>query len=169
MVEEKNAMAKAVPDDIPPCLIRIDKEGTWYHKGAEIIHREIVQLFMENLVLDSNGRYVIEWQGDHCYVEVEDTVFSVVGINCHQRKRGQKADVMLFLNDGAQEELRPESLWVGKGNVLYCRVKEGVFPARFARPAYYQLAAHIEEGEDGFYLPLNDTRYPIPKHEQDGA
>ena len=26
------------------------------------------------------------------------------------------------------------------------RVKEGAFPARFNRPAYYQLVAHVEVG-----------------------
>ena len=36
--------------------------------------------------------------------------------------------------------------------------------ARFTRPAYYQLAAYIqEEPETGdFVLRLNDAAYPIP-------
>jgi hypothetical protein len=48
-------------NDIPPCLIFIDKEGRWYHRGAEMIHREFIRLFYNNIELDSRGRYVIDW------------------------------------------------------------------------------------------------------------
>jgi len=48
------------------------------------------------------------------------------------------------------------SLHTGENNVLYCRVKEGRFTARFSRKSYYQLAEFIEqsENEDNFYINL---------------
>ena len=72
-----------------------------------------------------------------------------------------KVDVMIFLSDDSQEELSPETLHVGSENILYCRVKQGVFPARFTRAAYYQLAEFIIEGDGGFYLPLKGEKHLI--------
>ena len=63
---------------------------------------------------------------------------------------------MLSLSDDSTETLEPAGLRVGKDNVLYCTVKAGRFPARFNRAAYYQLSEYIEEGEDGFYLKLEE-------------
>lgn len=49
-------------NDIPPCDIRIDKEGVWYYKDAEMFRKDIVNLFYQNLKLDELGRYIIELQ-----------------------------------------------------------------------------------------------------------
>jgi hypothetical protein len=57
---------------------------------------------------------------------------------------------------------------VGIENVLYCRVRSGTFPTRFDRPAYYQLAQHIEEMEGGYFLRMNGKKYMIPIKKQDG-
>ncbi|HVO83919.1 MAG TPA: hypothetical protein VMU60_05795, partial [Syntrophobacteria bacterium] len=61
------------------------------------------------------------------------------------------------------EPLDPASLWVGEENVLYCIVKAEGLPARFLRPAYYQLAEFIQEdtARGGFYLPVGGRRYYI--------
>jgi hypothetical protein len=61
------------------------------------------------------------------------------------------------------ETLDPSTLKVGKDNVLYCRIRKGIFPARFSRAAYYRLAQWIEEdaGAGSFYLTLNGNRYTI--------
>jgi hypothetical protein len=59
--------------------------------------------------------------------------------------------------------LFPESLWIGEQNVLYCRVMEDRIPARFLRPAYYQLAEFIHEDKEQnrFYLWLREKRFYI--------
>ena len=61
------------------------------------------------------------------------------------------------------EHLDPATLWVGRRNVLYCRIREGRFPARFSRPAYYQIAEWIRENEETgeFYMELEGNRYEI--------
>ena len=66
--------------DIPPCDIRIDKEGVWYYKGNEIFRDEIVRFFYQNLKKDETGRYLIELDDDRCYLEVEDAPFVVRAI-----------------------------------------------------------------------------------------
>ena len=148
-------------NDIPPCLIYIDKEGRWFHKGTEMIHREFIRLFYQNMELDSKGQYIISLGGDRCYVEVEDTAFVVRRIVFKDEDQDNHARFILFLSDDNQEELFPDTLYIGDKNVLYCTVKNGTFPARFDRPAYYQLARYIKEEDGKYVLPLRREKYFI--------
>ncbi|MBN2124464.1 MAG: DUF1285 domain-containing protein [Deltaproteobacteria bacterium] len=149
-----------MPDkDIPPCMITIDREGRWYYKGAEMIHREFIRLFYENLSRDSLGRYIITWAGEQCVLDVEDTPFVIRKAFLRDESDGPR--FMLLLSDDMEEALLPDTLYVGKENVLYCLVKNRAFPGRFSRPAYYQLAAYLEEEEGRFFLPLNGQRYLV--------
>ena len=153
--EKKNT---TLSDDLPPCAIYIDREGRWFHSGAEMVRREFIREFYRNMELDSRGRYVITWEGKRCRVDVADTAFVVWGVDPVDGR------FVLRLSDDTREALQPETLFVGEQDVLYCRVRNGRFPARFVRPAYYQLAAFLE-GEDGsYYLPVNGERYPIRHH-----
>jgi hypothetical protein len=145
--------------DMPPCFILIDKEGRWFHKGAEMIHRDIVRFFYEHIGVDSLGRYVIRWGDQRCYLDVEDTPFVVHKVRFEED--GGVQEFRLYLSDDTEETLAPETLCVGEGNVLYCTVKQGRFPARFLRPAYYQLADFVREEEGGFLLPLNGEKHFI--------
>jgi len=150
-------------EDIPPCHIHIDKEGRWYHQGAEMIHREFIRLFYQNMVLDSKGRYLINWANERCYVEVEDTAFVVRRVSYEKGNQDRASGIELSLSDDTKEALIPDSLCVGKENILYCKVKSGLFLARFNRAAYYQLAEHIEEDGKNYFLPLHGQRYYIPQ------
>lgn len=140
---------------LPPCLILIDKEGRWFHEGKEMIHREFIRLFYENMELDGQGRYIIQWEGEQCVVDVEDTAFVV------RRVDRDAHGVTLFLSDDTREPLGPDTIHAGKDHVLYCRVKQGRFPARFTRPAYYQLAEQIEEHEGGYAIRLDGTLHVL--------
>ena len=105
-------------DDIPPCLIFIDKEGRWYHQGAEMIRREFIRLFYQNMEIDSEGRYLINWADKRCYVEVEDTAFVVRRISYKEGKQDRGPRIELSLSDDTKEALMPDSLYVGRENVL---------------------------------------------------
>ena len=148
-------------NDIPPCMIYIDKEGKWFHKDREMIHREIIRHFYRHMEMDSEGRCVIRWQGERCYVEVEDTPYVVVRAALEDSDHPGERRIVLSLSDGEHEDLSPATLRVGNENVLYCKVREGSFPARFSRAAYYQIAQYIEEDKGKFYLQLNGRRYAI--------
>jgi hypothetical protein len=149
-------------DNIPPCQIFIDKEGRWFHKGVEMIHQEFINLFYENMSLDSEGRYIITLEGERCYVDVEDTPIVVRKALFKASVQSNRSRIILFLNDETQENLSPDTLYVGIENVLYCSVRGGTFSARFDRPAYYQLAQHIEEIEGSYFLRMNGKKYLIP-------
>ncbi len=146
---------------LPPCLIHIDKEGRWFHKGVEMVRREFVRSFYQQMELDDAGRYIIFWGGKRCYVDVVDTAFVVKRLSYLSEESGKRARLMVSLSDDTEEELIPGTLYQGEENVLYCRAKGGDFPARFNRSAYYQLAAHIEEEGEGFVLPINGRKFKI--------
>lgn len=148
-------------NDLPPCLIFIDKEGRWFHRGAEMIHREFIRLFYEHMEMDDSGRCIISWGGDRCYVEVEDTPFVIRRVRFEAQDRGGSSRFILHLNDDTQEVLAADTLYIGADNVLYAMVKEGAFPARFLRPAYYQLAQYVQEEDGAYILPLNGKKYPL--------
>lgn len=149
-----------VKDGIAPCLIHIDKEGRWYHKGVEMVRREFIRSFFQQMELDHEGQYIIYWGGERCHVDVADTAFVVRRVS-HLKETGKGPGFVLNLSDDTEEELRPDTLYMGKENVLYCRVKDGIFPARFNRAAYYQLAAHIEATGEDYVLPVNGRNFRI--------
>jgi len=145
--------------EMPPCFILIDREGRWFHKGAEMIQRDIVRLFYEHIEVDSLGRYVVRLGDESCYLDVEDTPFVVQRVRFEDD--GDIQNLRVFLSDDTEEALNPETLFVGEENVLYCTVKQGRFSARFHRPAYYQLAEFVQEEEGRFHLPLNGRKHFI--------
>lgn len=144
--------------------IHVDEEGEWYHRGAKIVRDDIIRLFLEHLALRPDGSWWIEWRGTPCPIEAADTPFVVTRVD---RDEGADTDdpvVLLSLKyHSGQVLLDPRSLVVGPDNILYCRVFEGRFPARFSRPAYYQLADWIVEDEESarFFLQLGSRRYGI--------
>ena len=148
-------------DAIQPCLIHIDKEGRWTHKGAEMIRRDLIQLFYQNMERNQEGQYIIHWQGTQCYVDVEDTAFVVNRVRFKEKTGNEKPGFVLYLNDGTNEVLLPETLFTGGDHILYCRVKNNAFPARFLRPAYYQLAEHVEEENGSYFIRLDDRKYAV--------
>jgi hypothetical protein len=125
---------------ITPCDISIDKEGIWYYKGDEIIRTEIIRYFYNILKRDESGRYIIEYENESCYLEVEDTPFVVKTVNKKilAENNGEEC-INLLLSDQSLDQLNPQTLWVGKDNVLYCTIKNNAFVARFSRASYYQI------------------------------
>jgi hypothetical protein len=120
---------------IVPCLIHIDVDGRWFHKGVEMVRRDFVHSFFRQMELDDAGRYIIFWGGKLCYVDVEDTAFVVRGVSHLTGKGVNGAEFKISLSDDTEEELMPDTLYLGKENVLYCRLKRGPFRhASTARP-----------------------------------
>ena len=149
--------------EIPPCNIKIDKEGVWYYRGNEIFRDEIVKLFYQNLRKDEAGRYLIELEGDCCYLEVEDTPYVVKAIHKCTAEAGDEECIYMLLSDRSIEKLNCDSLRAGKDNVLYCSVKKDAFSARFSRASYYQIAEFIEYSDcgDEYFISLNGKRFGI--------
>jgi len=140
--------------------IWIDREGTWFYQGHEILRRDIVRLFYRNLHLDAaTSRYFIQIGSQRCYVSVEDAPYSVRAVQ--PDSSGDR--IYLQLSDDSREKLDPETLHIGSDNVMYCRVKAGRFLARFCSSAYYRLAESIEYDplRAAYFLPLKQKVYYI--------
>ena len=136
--------------------ICIDKDGRWFYEGSEIIHPTILKIFCDSLEMDGNGRYRIIVENELCYIEVEDAPFIV------RTLRGDcDCGITLVLNSLASEELDPESLFFGRDNILYARLRSGI-PVKFSRAAYYQLAMMLEESDNGdFILKVKGKEYIV--------
>jgi len=149
--------------------ISVDREGDWYYQEDKIIREDILELFLSNLRLTSGGTFVIEWRGQRCALEVSDTPFIVSRVDRIRAKARNHEEIHLLLKHLPHPEvLDPTTLRVEEGNVPYCTIRNGQFRAKFSRPAYYQLAAWIEDDPDtgAFFLELNDRRYPIAVTDQ---
>jgi uncharacterized protein len=152
------------PEKILSSDISVDEEGDWYYHEDRIIREDILQLFLSNLCLSPDGSFFIAWRGQRCALQVADTPFVVSRVDRVRSKDEPHEKILISLKHLTDPEiLDPSTLEVGAGNVPYCAIRNGQFRARFSRPAYYQLAAWIEQGPDtdSFYLEVNGRRHPI--------
>jgi len=121
--------------------LRIDADGQWLHEGAEITHEGILANLRDNLRVDEQG-YHLQIGPVRVPVEVDDAPYAVVRVE----PAGDALAVVL--SDGTREPLDLAGLVLGPGEIPYCRVKAGRFPARFSRAAAWTLLQQAEEGPD---------------------
>src|ERR1043166_9288397 len=142
----------------PTRKVNFGKDGWWYANDERIQNRRINLLFSQNLRKTPAGTYEIAIGWDKVAVEIEDAPYVVTRVS-----GDTEHGLTLRLNDGSEELLDPATLSVGPVNVLYCLVKGREHTARFSRPAYYQLAAYVQEdtATGAFLLRLGDAAYPI--------
>lgn len=143
--------------------IRVDENGDWFYNGSKIFRPEILESFYEKLVLSPEGDYFLADSQGRWLIEVADTPFVVTRVDVARTDSGQEKITIRLKNISCPQTLDPGTLKTGKDNILYCRTAGGKFPARFSRPAYYQLADLIGQDETGdvFFIQLNGQRYPI--------
>ena len=144
-------------EDIPPCHIRIDKEGNWYYQGLPIINKEIYLHLNKCLKKDPSGKYVLMMGEEKCYLEVEDTPYVIQEVYLGSATK-RTPPLFVRLNDGTEEELKADTIRVGKENVLYCKVKDAQYDARFLRASYYQLAEFLQHDGGKYYLLIGTRR-----------
>jgi len=146
--------------------LRIDKEGRWFFDHEEITHRKTYLLFSRNLTRDESGRIILRIGQEECFVEVEDAPFVVKTLQFIPADGGGLKSIWLILNDETRELLAPETLRIGPSNVLYCRVRGGMFEARFSRGAYQLLLPYVqhEEKANRFFLTLDGKAYDLMPH-----
>lgn len=132
-------------------------DGNWYNDDERIENPRIALLFSKSIRQNPDGSFYLQVAEERASITVEDTPYVVITVD----EDGQ-GGFILVTNDGEREPLDPDTLEVGDGNVLYCRVKSGKFRARLLRPAYYHLSDHfIAENEDRFSLVARGKSYPI--------
>ena len=166
-MDEKNEPTLPLAEDaLLPCGIVIDREGDWYYRGSRMERSDIVSHLCQHMRRDeASGLYIVQLGKQRCYLEVEDTPLAITGVLQAEKKEKEKQEQLLLSlkHIDKSQPLDPATLWVGSENVLYCRVMEDGIPARFLRPAYYQLAEFIHEDKEQnrFYLSLGGKRFDI--------
>ncbi|MEE9122182.1 MAG: hypothetical protein V3U56_13000 [Syntrophobacteria bacterium] len=166
MVDEMEPQLPLSEGELLPCGIVIDREGDWHYRGSRMERSDIVSHLCQHMRRDeASGLYIIQMGKQRCYLEVEDTPLAITSVlHAEEKEKKGLEQVLLSLKYiDTNQPLDPTTLWVGGENVLYCRVMESGIPARFLRPAYYQLAEFIHEDKEQnrFYLALGGKRYHI--------
>ncbi len=150
-------------NEIEQCGIHVDENGDWFYEGNKIFRPEILEIFYAKLDRLSTGEFILHDIRGPCLLDVDDTPFVVSRVDLERDKSGAERILILLKNISRSEVLDPDTLAAGRDNVLYCRLADGRFRARFSRPAYYQLAEFIREdvAEHAFYIELNGKKHPI--------
>lgn len=135
----------------------IDSEGRLWHEGTEITDPQVLKFFMRRMEKLPDGSYQVMCQGEKNLITAEDVPYVVQAIKLHPDK------VELIFPGEYVEILDPETLSVGKDNILYCKIRNRSFNARFNRKPYLELAQKVEFDSENkaYYLPLNDRDYLI--------
>jgi hypothetical protein len=126
-------------------LMRIARDGTWYHDGAPIRRPAMVRLFASLLRREPDGRHVLVTPVEKLDIAVEDAPF--VAIEVKSEGEGASRRLAFRLNTD-------EPVVAGPGHALhisqerpYLTVRPGL-EASVARPVYYELA-NLALGENG--------------------
>jgi hypothetical protein len=148
--------------------IVLDAEGHFTHQGQPICHERLRQLFHRSIARTTGGTWVLHIPPYSYPIQVADTPYHVRSLEVMPGGPGGERAV-LHLSDGTEEVLDPLTLRYVPGRGFYCRVKGGPFEARFNRPAYYQLAEHVEEQAGSCVLRLGREEWELfPASSQGG-
>lgn len=135
----------------------LDTEGILWHEGVEFDDPDLLTFFMKNMEKLSDGAFRVLCQGEECRIVPEDVPYVVRRVDITPKK------IKLLFPGHYQETLDPKTLHVGKLNVLYARVRNGRFEARFNRTSYLDLAKHVQfdPKKKIYFLKIDNKNYPI--------
>jgi hypothetical protein len=140
----------------------LDKEGHIWHEGSEITDPRFA-LLVHRVMQKTPDGLLVKCQGENCFFEVEDVPYVIQSLALHKDHEGRLLKIDLIFPGGYVETLDPRTLYVSREDVLYCTVREGEFPARFSRKAYFQFIPFIQEGpiSHSYFVDLANSQYPI--------
>ena len=158
-------MARAGFYTVESGKISFRHDGSWYNDDERIENPRIALLFSQSIRRDANGNYFLQVAEERAPITIEDTAYVVTKID-----EDGHGGFILTTNDEVREPLDAATLEVGADHVLYCRVKQGEYRARFQRTAYYHLAEHFVSNDgETFSLIIGGCRYRIRAAEGVGA
>lgn len=142
-------MARAGFWAIESHAIRFGRDGRWYSDDEPIENRRIADLFSRHVEVGADGAWWLVVGDERARITVDDTPWVVVRVD-----GAPATGFTIGLNDGSTEDLRPATLRIGDGEVLYCDAKGGAHAVRFLRPAQAEILGHVEADAGRFFLPL---------------
>ena len=110
---------------------------------------------------DREYRWRVRCMGEECRVAADDVPYVVQRIEPAEGPSPKQ--VTLIFPGNYRETLDPETLFVGKENVPYCRVRGGHFTARFNRQPYLDLSKWVafDKKKRQYCLVLGKKQYLI--------
>ncbi|MEJ5347709.1 MAG: hypothetical protein WHS46_03350 [Desulfosoma sp.] len=120
----------------------IDAHGNWFCEGNPVTDPELFRMLSRSL-FERDGRYYVRCEGEVHPVRVADAPLWVRYVFLDEDTDGNIQAVHIQLEDGRREALRPETLSVRAESALYCLATRKNLLARFAKPAYYELASRL--------------------------
>lgn len=145
--------------------LRLDREGRFWHDGAEVTHPGLRRALLGWLDVLPDGRAIVRLdERRYAYVDVDDAHLLATSVTW----RGDRAE--LHLSDGSDEELAYDTLVRAPDHALYCRVKGGRLEARLTTQAYYTLVSRVRDQDGTFVLEAAGQTWPIaPRQRRPGA
>ena len=132
----------------------LDGNGCWHNSDGKFRHKKIIDYFHSSIQWDQKG-YQLYQAHDHyiekVYFRYEDTALFVLDVIIDN-------DIMLVLNTKKRIRLEPEKLYIAADR-LYLRLENEI--VKFTEQTLMKIASLLEEEGGGFYIRLNNQRYPI--------
>jgi hypothetical protein len=138
---------------------RVDGEGRVFHDGTEIVDPPTLRFFLLALQRTPDDRWLALCQGERNWFEAADTPFVIQRLGLSVTD-GRLHAVELRLAGDYREPLDPATL-EHDNTQLCCRVRKGMFRARFGRIALQQIAPWIVEEAGMPALELGGRRYSL--------
>jgi uncharacterized protein len=168
MAEEKKLppVDRWNPQHCGESLMRIARDGTWFHEGSPIGRPAMVRLFATILRREPDGSYVLVTPVEKLAIEVEDAPFVAVELKTEGEQERRSLAFRLNTGElvvaGPDRPLRFEDR--KDGPHPYINVRAGL-DALVARTVYYELAEiALSEGTDplgiwsgGGFFPMVPT------------
>ncbi|MCH9046638.1 MAG: hypothetical protein IIA40_11090 [SAR324 cluster bacterium] len=131
----------------------VDPDGRWF-VGRKAISGKVLAYFLANLHFDAALqryliRYRLEGYFETRYIHHYSPPFRVV------RVTAEEGGVVLWLNNGDREALRPETLRIDRNERLYCAVLPEQVPAVFEEAARWEILKDVEERKGGWVVTLS--------------
>ena len=137
----------------------VDPEGRILHDGTEIVDPATLRFFLRALKRTPDGRWLVVCQDEHNWFETPDTPFVVQRLRLDLEGSHVCAIALCFAGD-LLEPLDPATLEAESG-ILFCRIRDGAFRARFGRLAIQQVGPYLTEPEGAPALIIHGRAYPI--------
>jgi len=118
--------------------MRIARDGSWFHQGAEIRRPALIRQFSRILRREPDGSHVLVTPGEKLTIAVE--LAALVATAMLSEGEGRERRIALLLNSGDALVLGPaHSLRMTADGVPLVAMRGGL-EALLARPVYYELA-----------------------------
>lgn len=135
----------------------IDSDGHLWHEGTEFDDPEFLKFFMQNMEETKDGSFRVLCQGEECRITAEDVPYVITDLKISPRS------IELIFPGGYAEPLDPSTFFVGGLNVLYCKVRQGAFVARFSRRSYLEIAKLVkfDSKKKIYFVTIDNNQFPI--------